>query len=266
MKLAQRASIVVLGLALAAPLSMETATSATSEFYVDLDNVGAQNLVGPELVNEGTAPVQATVVSNEMSAARAVGRWETATRGFVRLPVSGTDTGPQAILRFIPSGTDDSLLPHRRPFVFGADVRLRGAPGTLADKGNNVLQRGRFGTDQYKLQVDRGRASCRVGGDRGAAMVQDSESGTSRALSRFVWYRLQCSIEREAVGSDMARLRLSVTSVASGARRDTTSSWTRIGSVAPSKNALEAGGVTPSRTRNNDQLEGDIDRLFVDVR
>lgn len=233
------------------------------EFLLRLDDVDAGPLRSGELVNQGTAAVRSDVLTNAGVGATALLRRESLSRGYVRFPVSESSDADQAILRFTPEGPEDVLLPGQRPFTFGADVRLLGTPGSDADHGNNVLQRGRFGGGQYKLQVDRGRASCRVAGDEGAVMVYDVSSGEPQELDRSVWYRLGCDVERSDAGT--ARLRLTVLDVTSGEVRRTTSEWSGVGAVRPSAHALDVGGVTPSDTRGNDQLEGDVDRLFVDV-
>ncbi len=267
MTILRRSCAALLGAVLLVPWGTSPATSSAPDLLVSMDALSSGSVQGAELKNDGTAAIDAEVLTDGTTGARAVAGWESAPRrGFARLPVSAVSGGPQVILRFAATGAGDALLPRRRPFVFGADVRLRGTQGSVADRGNNVLQRGRFAGDQYKLQVDRGRATCRVAGDRGAVLLQDRRLGLAQVLDRSVWYRLRCEVERSTGDLDVARLRLTVLDVAGGGARESTSAWTRIGTVEPSKHKLDVGGVTPSSTRGNDQLEGDVDRLLVDVR
>lgn len=106
-------------------------------------------------------------------------------------------TSPRAVIRVVgndPGG--DPLNPGTGTFSFGADVRidaLNAAPGTQ-DDGNNVIQRGLFGSSQYKIQVDGARASCRIGGADGAVLVHNDVT-----IEPDVWYRLLCTREGDEV-------------------------------------------------------------------
>ncbi|WP_148256632.1 hypothetical protein [Kribbella flavida] len=105
----------------------------------------------------------------------------------LRLPAySGTQKGSFAALRVEP---EEWLSPGASEFTFGADIRLDGhSGGSTVDDGDNVLQRGLFADSaQFKIQVDKHRASCVVRGTDGAVTAK-----SKLALDPARWYRLAC--------------------------------------------------------------------------
>lgn len=111
-------------------------------------------------------------------------------------------SAPAAMLRVRPGGTD-WMSPGLGSFAFGVDVRLdEVSSGSVADNGDNVLQRGLFGDGaQFKLQLDKRVPSCLVTGDEGSVMVSGSTE-----LSADDWYRLRCERTNETVALDVTRL------------------------------------------------------------
>ena len=93
-----------------------------------------------------------------------------------------------------PTRDADRLEPGTARFTFGADVKLDAVnDGGDYDNGNNVVQRGRFNdTTQFKLQIDAGKASCRVAGAKGAVRTISSlpsppARGTASAAPGRCW-------------------------------------------------------------------------------
>ena len=93
---------------------------------------------------------------------------------------------PRIALR---SATTTGLNPGRRPFRYGASVRLASDETT---KGENVLQKGYSAMgSQYKLQIDgaQGRPSCVLVGDR-SPVIHMAVSSVSVADNH--WHTLEC--------------------------------------------------------------------------
>ncbi len=245
-------------LALASVLGIAAPAAATHpDLLVDLPGWNIGTVLSGQLSSTGSAPVR--VRPRDRSGSLTWGR-EGDRANYAHLPVTTRAVGPQGVLEVDADGRD-RLLPWRRPFTMSVDVRLAaGTRGTAADRGNNLLQRGTWGSaGQYKLQVDGGVASCRVAGSRGAVMVQDTA-----AAPRGSWARVACRVDRPSSDRDRARLTLTVTDLRTGARRARTSGTATIGRVAPRSEPLTVGGRLPS-SGGNDQLEGDVDRVVVDI-
>jgi len=152
-----------------------------------------------------------------------------------------------------------SLSPGDQPFSFGADFNLDPLSdvGGL-DNGNNVLQRG-LSSDpsQYKLQVERGRASCRVLGDQGELVVKSSAE-----IQPGIWYRLKCSRHDDDLVLRVRTLdgTVDVRNVVAG----------RVGAVvAPETTPLAIGGKATWDGKavkgNSDQFNGVLDNVFLRV-
>jgi hypothetical protein len=91
-------------------------------------------------------------------------------------------------------GATEALAPGTRKFVFGADLRLNtgATTGVQADNGNNVVQRGLAGGDQYKIQADV------VGGVPGVNCVVRDEGVLTAETPAVViqpglWVRARCT-------------------------------------------------------------------------
>lgn len=135
--------------------------------------------------NSGTAPVSARTVTG--GGGVATGAAGHPTGAALQLPEYSANDPGYAVVRVTTSGADDALSPGSEPFSFGADFTLDAdSSGTNADNGDNLVQRGLFDAPgQYKIQVDGGKASCRVMGSAGDVTV---EAATRVLPGR--WYRL----------------------------------------------------------------------------
>ncbi|HZN19997.1 MAG TPA: LamG-like jellyroll fold domain-containing protein [Micromonosporaceae bacterium] len=147
---------------------------------------------------------------------------------------------PRAILESGPAGL---LNPGTRPVLFGASVRITPAQEAV---GANVLQKG-FSTagSQFKLQVDRGRASCVV------ADARDKRIHVAQAPQPVVdgeWHTLAC--ERRGT-------RLAI--VVDGAQRYEVAVPAEL--TIDNDEPLRIGGK--SLGPGNDQFSGEIDDVYV---
>ncbi len=176
----------------------------------------------------------------------------------VRFPAYDTSRPPQrAVLVLRPAAGESRLDPGERDFAFGADFRLDGvSEGEADDNGNNLVQRGLVaGPAQYKLQVEHGRASCRVTGSRGDVLV----SSTS-VVQPEEWYTLTCARRADEVTLTLRCGRQG--------RTERVSSEAATGSLTyPARTPLVIGGkVSPTGVvvnRNSDQFNGAVDNVFM---
>jgi hypothetical protein len=133
------------------------------------------------------------------------------------------------------------LDPRRRPFVFGAAVKL----GHVQARGDsNVVQKGFFrqAGGQYKLQLDAGVPSCVMYGGKGRVILAGRKSVADRS-----WHRLSCL-------RTPTRIQLRVDGkVVAGAK----ATVGFIGNDAP----IRIGGKKIKR--GNDQYHGAIDSVFL---
>lgn len=97
----------------------------------------------------------------------------------------------------VAPGPSDILAPGLQGFTFGADFRLNRplpADSRKFDEGNNVVQRGLTGDDQYKIQVD-----PTPGGERLSCVLQEGATQTAfmviskTTIAGGVWYRARCT-------------------------------------------------------------------------
>jgi hypothetical protein len=177
-------------------------------------------------------------------------------------------------------GANDVLAPLSKEFTFGADIKLdTGVTSTAGtnDSGNNVVQRGLTGGDQYKIQVDMvgtppnqvPKATCMTRSD--GTIVSETPPA---AITAGAWTRLRCT--RTLVGAD-EQLTLTVSNPSGGtpvSYPDPT--------VAPVVllNFQTAGMTTPipfsvgAKVNNNgtglvaastDQFNGRIDNVYVSI-
>lgn len=137
------------------------------------DNDGAEAVEVASLHSPGGA-IEATESSDGSTAARFPGFAE---------------EGPAlAVVTVRPVGEDDFLAPGTDGFAFGADFSLDAESEGGADDGNNLMQRGLFGSgSQYKLQIDRRTVSCRVKGADGELVVEAADP-----VIPGTWYRARC--------------------------------------------------------------------------
>ena len=153
--------------------------------FVDFDDsVGVEGSVMPGVENSGTTPVDIELVTQ--SGGRIV-REDGPTGNAGRFPELDKSMAAAIVIR--STGPKDALSPGTRTFRVGADFRLDAESGGLpTDNGDNLVQRGLYGgTAQYKLQLDKGYASCRVAGDRGAVLAR-----APLPVETDQWYRVTC--------------------------------------------------------------------------
>lgn len=148
--------------------------------------VATRIAAGDAVPNVGTSPLRLTVVTARGGVLRRVS--DGVGGGAVRFPA----TGSNGFALITNRGTTDAatLSPGRGDFSFGARFNLddRSTSGS-GDNGDNLMQRGLWGdSGQYKLEIDRGRVTCRVKGDAGAVQVTSSV-----AVQRQRWHRAQCA-------------------------------------------------------------------------
>lgn len=107
--------------------------------------------------------------------------------GALVFPAASDQVEPPGLVLVVSGpGVPDPL---GRDFGYGADLRLDPASTTVADDGDNVMQRG-LASDisQYKLQVDAGRPSCVVAGPGGRFVAKLKRNLDAR------WYRIGCEL------------------------------------------------------------------------
>ena len=173
-----------------------------------------------------------------------------------------------AVVTVASIGGDDVFSPGDASFRFSADVQLD--PEAAADddselagqdNGNNVLQRGLFGDDaQYKIQVDKGRASCRLQGDVGDVLVKADVT-----VPPDTWTRIACTRE-----GDQVTLTQEVLAGPDAGQQEAWQDEATIGSITLDADAapMTVGGKVNAKgdpvSGNSDQFNGSIDNVFYD--
>ncbi len=177
----------------------------------------------------------------------------------VRFPAyDASQRSGAAVLVLQPAAGDTRLDPGDKDFMFGADFTLdRVSEGAGDDNGNNLVQRGLAADPrQFKLQIEHGRASCRVSGSQGEVVVKSrSEVEPDR------WYAVTCA--RKA-GEIALTLQLE------GDPVERVSSQGATGAISyPEPIPLVVGGkVSPAGqvvSGNSDQFNGVVDNVFLDI-
>lgn len=199
-----------------APLEEESQTNATAS-QVELRADGALQVEDSELLlifenavkgeearsfsNNGTQAFRIDV--STAGGGTVLGATGPAGRAAVRLPAWSRNDPENAVVRIRGSGVEDVLSPDLAPFTFGADFALDpDSFGSSTDDGDNLIQRGLFdASSQYKIQIDRGRVSCRVAGLDGSLIVK-----LDQRIEPRVWYRVSCTRHGSSVTLDLLRL------------------------------------------------------------
>lgn len=255
----------------AGPPAVGEETASASELHLTTNAITTpvgDPVVAEQMVNDGTAPVDVSLLDNGVAGA-VVTSGQNAAGRFLRLPVEDTASGAQATLRVAPTpGADgeDALLPGMSSFSFGADMRYEGDLRSPQGKGNNLLQRGNWGHSQYKLQVDEGRLTCRIAGGPGQVIVPNPRTRTPLVVEPGVWYRVRCNVERRV--DDRDRVDVTVTMaplVDLGQVQTKLASSVRMGAVSPTGFPIDVGGRTPQTHRDNDQFEGSLTNVVVHI-
>ncbi len=101
-----------------------------------------------------------------------------------------SDQGGRVVVTATAAGLEDPLGPGNADFAFGARFTLDAtSDGGTLDNGNNLVQRGLSADPvQYKIQIDKGQASCRVAGEDGEVLVTSPEP-----IEPDTWYAVMCS-------------------------------------------------------------------------
>ncbi|MEV6284938.1 hypothetical protein [Kribbella sp. NPDC051770] len=162
-----------------------TDTPPRPQLLLTFDDQQPGPAAGKEIRSDGAAAAMVDLLAvNKPVAEFEKGREDGVALRFP--PYAGTSKGSFAALRVEP---EEWLSPGSSEFTFGADVRLDGhSSGSEIDNGDNVLQRGLFADSaQFKIQVDKHRASCVVRGTDGAVVVK-----SKLTLDPAKWYRLSC--------------------------------------------------------------------------
>lgn len=241
-----------------------------------------------------TAPVVATLAaSGRRQITRAVGApappsdvaavsgVDTVDRSSAVLPaysnlVTNSDFAGLAVTPVNP-GPDDVLAPGLRTLVFGADMALDAplpADARAADNGNNIVQRGLAGDDQYKVQADVVGAARVV-----SCVIRDSATGSMtkvKAAEPLVggeWYRVRC---RRAVVRGVDTLTLTQIRLATGVESSTSAvgltsaavlNYPKASPTAPTPLAIGAklrrSGEIDSGS--SDQFNGQVDNIYVAI-
>jgi hypothetical protein len=172
------------------PTATAVPTSPTPEWRnllnIDFDRAIPGGVVADGLGNTGAGDAEVSIVTVNDHVA-SIGNFD--GNPYLRLPrFSGARDGSFAALK-VDARRTNWLSPGSGEFVFGADVRLdKLTDGSEVDDGDNVMQAGLYGDPaQFKLQVDKHRASCVIRGSKGDSVVRSEETLTPRR-----WYRLMC--------------------------------------------------------------------------
>ncbi len=161
----------------------------------------------------------------------------------------------------VSSSTPGWMDPGDRRLTFGVAVRLDAeSSGTVADNGDNLLQRGLFDDPaQFKVQADHRQPSCLVRGDEGSVLVKSPVR-----MEPGAWYRLRCERDDQAVTIRVSLVQDGVVTTV----RSTTATG-RIGDVVFAETTpisiggkLDPDGGAAAAT---DQLNGRLGRAFVEI-
>ncbi len=227
----------------------------------DFDDLGAlrsQGVGSGELrvLNAGSERVTVRVSGAGGGALRSMPDRE---GGFaLRFPVYGRGSGERMVLTATSESVTDPLSPGVADFSFGADFAVdRVTEGTGLDNGNNLIQRGLSGdAGQYKLQIDRGRASCLVAGDAGDVLVQ-----TEQRIRPHTWYHASCSRTGGVVTLDLGTYQ--------GAPERAVAPGPTGAVYLPAATPLVLGGkATPGGVAvvgDSDQFNGALDNVFLTI-
>jgi hypothetical protein len=147
------------------------------------------------LLNNGSAPVQASVATAYDGSLESVASHETQGSA-VKFPAfDAAGTGGRAVIKVVNTTGTDGLAPADQDFSWSADFRLDADSESHSegshDNGNNLLQRGLYNDTQFKLDVDDGRPSCRLRGSTGnAGAVRITAPVT---VGAHAWYNATCT-------------------------------------------------------------------------
>lgn len=194
---------VVLASVAATLTAPASAASKSDDVWVRFDNTKPGHSI-LRLANAGKAPVTVKIVRS--NGGHLVSRQVKNTRSRVAdfPPYAGGSSAPHAVVAVV-SRKRDRLAPRTSSFSFGVDFKIDAAAIAARDDGNNLMQRGYFGSPaQYKLQVDKGVIGCRIKGQLGSVFLT-----ADTPVDAAKWYRIRCSLSPVVDGPDTAQLRIS---------------------------------------------------------
>lgn len=222
---------------------------------------GGSKKAGQRLVsflNHGEAAVRTRVVTAHGGLAlRAHGR----TAWAVRLPAFADGSNPpRAVIRVRNATPRDHLEPGGAWFRFGAEFRRnKTSSGSPADNGDNLIQRGRWHSRQFKIELDHRRVTCSVNGSAGRVSVT-----AATGIRPKHWYRAACK-------RDGSLLSLRVWHFRDGRKTSSvTTAHGRTGRLEfPDAVPLSIGGklrADGSLAPSTDQFNGIVDNAFLTIR
>ena len=172
---------------------------------------------------------------------------------------------PRAVVGVVNKGKE-RLAPGGKAFTIGIDFRVDAAAIAATDDGNNLLQRGNFGSpSQYKLQVDDGRVGCRIKGAKGDTLLV-----APTVLTPDRWYRSQCSLKKKSGSCRRWCCGLD------GSTSTPSSTWSSAPTISqmfgsltfPKKRPLTIGGKLKDRLRipgRAEQFNGQLDSAYFRI-
>jgi len=243
-------ALALCGLAVTGCNPKQSDTGASAQVKLGFDEQGSF------ASNSGTADVVVRVVAEDGGELRQ----ERRGLGYaLRLPsYNPSAQPPRAGLVITGAGGEDPLNPGDAVFSFGADIRLdTDSQGSLADNGDNVLQRGLHDDPtQFKLQADNDRPSCTVKGDAGEVSV-----ASSRQIEPLAWYSVSCRRTADKLSITVTRQSDGETWTDSTGRSSGTVTFTDEQRTSIGVKLTSTGRVPLSA----DQFNGDIDNAFIDI-
>lgn len=196
-------------------------------------------------------------------------------------PVGSTSTEAHSsaviLVEALSAAPPHPINPAAQPFSIGASFRLHAKTGgsqtegaqekgggvtDAADNGDNLVQLGDFDDpSQYKIQLDRGRPSCRVAGDAGDVFVEaDVEVEADR------WYDVTCRRDADGLELWLREYRDDGTTLDRTWRAEGRTG--KLGGLPPTQPLALGGKLTPDGRlvrSNTDQFNGVIDDVFVTI-
>lgn len=258
-------SVSAAALAILVGLSSASAVSAatvTESLALQPSSSGSIGSTLSRALDTGTANVDVDVVTLGGGSIRTAESWD-GSRAFDYPRFVRSSTPPRAVLRVRNSGSGEDLAPGRADFAFGADFTVdRTSTGSPVDNGDNLVQRGTFGSSsQYKIDADGGKISCRVKGSAGTVMVE-----SSFRADPGLWYRVRCSRAGTKVQLTTTEYRSDGTS-----RSVRNTAWGSTGSLTwvDRKTPLSVGGKLTRRgaivRSSTDQFNGSVGRVLFRI-
>jgi hypothetical protein len=167
-------------------------------------------------------------------------------------------------------GANDVLAPGENPFTFGADVKLDTgvtADPLTNDDGNNLVQRGLSGGDQYKIQID-SDVTCMT---RSAGTIINEAHAD---ITAGTWQRIRCTRTPLVGGGEQLDLVVSAPdgtvldtgTDSSGSRAVLDYPTAKVGTPIPFSVGAKVGNKTPLAIEAAcDQFNGRIDNVYLDI-